>query len=82
MYKAKITVTLKKSMPDPQGSAVQKALHAMNYENVTDVRTGKFIEVRVDTDDRKTAEAQVIEMCHRILTNTVIEDYCYELVED
>ncbi|NPV26138.1 MAG: phosphoribosylformylglycinamidine synthase subunit PurS [Firmicutes bacterium] len=81
MFKANIHVTLKKSILDPQGTAVQKALHSLNYVNVTDVRLGKYFEVQLDAPDRAAAEAQVREMCERLLANPVIEDFTFELVE-
>lgn len=81
MLKAKIHVTLKKSILDPQGTAVQKALHSLNYGNVADVRLGKYFEVRLESADRAAAEAQVREMCERLLSNPVIEDFTFELVE-
>ncbi len=81
MYRAKIHVTLKKSILDPQGSAVQGALHAMGYENVKEVRIGKYQVVDLDSPSREAAEAQVREMCERLLSNPVIEDFTFELVE-
>lgn len=81
MFKAKIHVTLKKSILDPQGTAVQKALHSLNYSNVADVRLGKYFEVRLETADQAAAETQVREMCERLLSNPVIEDFTFELVE-
>ncbi len=81
MYRAKIHVTLKKSILDPQGSAVQGALHAMGYENVNEVRIGKYQIVDLDCSSREAAEAQVREMCERLLSNPVIEDFTFELVE-
>lgn len=81
MILAKIHVTLKQSVLDPQGSTVTKSLHALGYDEVEDVRIGKFMEVKVDTDDRKVAEERVREMCEKLLVNTVIETYSFELSE-
>ncbi|MBT9172168.1 MAG: Phosphoribosylformylglycinamidine synthase subunit PurS [Syntrophomonadaceae bacterium] len=81
MWKATIKVMLKKSVLDPQGQAVQKALHALGYQNVPDVRIGKYLEVKVALADRESAAAQVREMCERLLANMVIEDYTFELTE-
>ncbi|MGZ4111006.1 MAG: phosphoribosylformylglycinamidine synthase subunit PurS [Tumebacillaceae bacterium] len=78
---AKIHVTLKASVLDPQGTAVTKSLHALGYDEVQDVRIGKYLEVKVDTTDRKVAEERVTEMCEKLLANTVIEKYTFELVE-
>jgi phosphoribosylformylglycinamidine synthase len=78
--KARVFVTLKRGVLDPQGSAVNRALHAMGYGEVEDVRLGKLIEV---TLDEKLPEAQgrarLEEMCKKLLANTVIEDYRIEL---
>jgi phosphoribosylformylglycinamidine synthase len=78
--KARVFVTLKRGVLDPQGSAVNRALHAMGYGEVEDVRLGKYIEVTLDekapeADERKRLD----EMCRRLLANTVIEDYRIEL---
>lgn len=81
MMIARIHVTLKASVLDPQGTAVTKSLHALGYDEVTDVRIGKFLEVKVNTTDRKVAEERVTEMCEKLLANTVIEKYEFELLE-
>ena len=81
MWRAEIKVLLKKSVLDPQGRAVENALASLGYNNVNRVRIGKYLEVTVATHDRAAAEAQVREMCARLLTNPVIEDYTFTLVE-
>ena len=81
MYQAKIKVTLKKGVLDPQGSAVQRSLHALDYGEVTSVRIGKYMEVNLEAPNKEAAEEQVKEMCQRLLANPVIEDYTYSLVE-
>lgn len=81
MWRAEIKVLLKKSVLDPQGRAVENALASLGYSNVNRVRIGKYLEVTVATPDRAAAEAQVREMCARLLTNPVIEDYTFTLVE-
>lgn len=81
MILAKIFVTLKQGVLDPQGEAVGKGLQAMGYERVTSVRVGKYLEVQLDTDDKDTAAQQVEEMCRRLLANPVIEQYRYTLEE-
>ena len=78
MLKATVTVTLKKSILDPQGSAVEKALRSMNYP-VESVRIGKFMEVTLTETDRLKAQKVMDEICHKLLSNPVIEDYAYEL---
>lgn len=81
MWKAEIKVLLKQSVLDPQGQAVEKALGSLGYRNVNDVRIGKYLEVIFEGGERGEAEAQVREMCDRLLTNSVIEDYTFELAE-
>jgi phosphoribosylformylglycinamidine synthase PurS subunit len=79
MYLAKIYVTLKPTVNDPQGLTVRGGLHSLGFENVQSVRVGKYMEVRLDRADRAKAEEQVREMCHKLLANPVIEDYRFEL---
>ncbi|WP_282034483.1 phosphoribosylformylglycinamidine synthase subunit PurS [Metabacillus indicus] len=80
MYKVKVFVTLRESVLDPQGSAVQHALHSMNYKEVSDVRIGKYMELAIEKTERDL-DATVREMCEKLLANTVIEDYRYEVEE-
>ena len=77
MMNAKVFVTLKKGVLDPQGKAVQHSLASLGYGNVQDVRLGKYVEVKLDETDKAKAEAQLKEMCEKLLANTVIEDYQY-----
>lgn len=77
--KAKIYVTPKKAVLDPQGKAVANALHSLGYSAVGDVRIGKFMEIELAGADQVAAKKQLDEMCHRILSNPVIEDYRFEL---
>lgn len=79
MYKAIITVTLKESVLDPQGVAVKGSLHSLGFEDVADVRIGKWMEVLIDEQERSAAENQVEAMCEKLLANPVIENYRYEL---
>ncbi|MFP4979069.1 phosphoribosylformylglycinamidine synthase subunit PurS [Paenibacillus sp. CN-4] len=79
MLKASVYVTIKKSVLDPQGVAVQGALHSMGFQEVESLRIGKYMELTLDTDDRAEAEARLKVMCEKLLANTVIEDYRYEL---
>jgi len=78
--KAKVTVTLKHGVLDPQGKAIEKALHTLGFGGVDGVRQGKFIELDVASTDETKAHAEVEAMCERLLANTVIEDYHIELV--
>ena len=81
MYLARIYVTLKPTVNDPQGLTVKGGLHVLGFETVQSVRVGKYMEVRLDGSDRVKAEEQVQEMCHKLLANPVIEDYRFELEE-
>jgi phosphoribosylformylglycinamidine synthase PurS subunit len=78
--KAKIHVTLKNGVLDPQGKAIGHALSGLGFEGVGDVRQGKYIEVELTEKDRAKAEATVKQMCEKLLANTVIENYTVELV--
>ncbi|AMX84726.1 phosphoribosylformylglycinamidine synthase subunit PurS [Geobacillus subterraneus] len=80
MYKVKVYVTLRESVLDPQGTAVKGALHSLSYTEVKDVRIGKFMELVIDDSDRDIDEL-VREMCEKLLSNPVIEDYRYEIEE-
>lgn len=80
MKKVKVYVTLRESVLDPQGSAVMGSLHNMGYDEVQDVRIGKFLELQL-TDADRDVDTAVKEMCEKLLTNTVIEDYRYEVEE-
>lgn len=79
--KAKIHITLKNGVLDPQGKAIAGALHHMGFPQVEDVRQGKYIELDVKETDRKKAEAAIDKMCAGLLANTVVENYKFELVE-
>jgi len=72
---ARVHVTPKQGVLDPQGKAVQHSLHTLGYPEVTDVRIGKYIEVHVAEISRESAETRVKEMCSRLLANGVIEDF-------
>ncbi|BAK14901.1 phosphoribosylformylglycinamidine synthase, PurS component [Solibacillus silvestris StLB046] len=80
MKKVKIYVTLKESILDPQGFAVQGSLQKIGYGEVSDVRIGKYLEVTIQDTDRDI-DTIVKEMCEKVLTNTVIEKYRYEVEE-
>ncbi|UPK44682.1 phosphoribosylformylglycinamidine synthase subunit PurS [Paenibacillus pabuli] len=79
MIKATVYVTIKQSVLDPQGVAVQGALHSMGFNEVEIVRIGKVMELTLDTTDRAEAEKRLTIMCEKLLANTVVEDYRYEL---
>ncbi len=79
MIKATVYVTIKQGVLDPQGNAVQGALHSMGFQEVSKARVGKYIELELGTDDFAEAENRVKAMCDKLLANTVIEDYRFEL---
>ena len=77
--KAKVYVTLRKSVFDPQGKAVQEALASMGFNEVQNVRMGKYIELDLGATEKLKAEEKIKVMCEKLLANTVIEDYRFEL---
>lgn len=77
--KAKIYITLKQGVLDPQGKAVQHALASLGFQGVQDVRIGKYVEINLNHADRRASEEEVKQMCEKLLANTVIESYRYEL---
>ncbi len=79
--KAKIHITLKNGVLDPQGKAVQHALGSLGFAGVDDVRQGKFVELTLTETDKEKAMSQVDQMCRQLLANTVIENYTIDLVD-
>jgi len=77
--KARVHVTLKNGVLDPQGKAIQHALTALGFSGVEEVRQGKFIELQLAESDPAKARAEVEEMCRRLLANSVIENYEVEV---
>lgn len=78
--KARIEITLKTGVLDPQGKAIESALSGLGFTGVDEVRQGKLIEVTLTETDQESARQQVERMCEELLANTVIENYSYELV--
>jgi phosphoribosylformylglycinamidine synthase len=81
MYLAKVYITLKPTVNDPQGLTIKGGLHTLGFEQVKSVRAGKYMELKLDEEDRLQAEEQVREMCKKLLANPVIEDFRFELEE-
>lgn len=81
MYLAKIRVTLKPTVNDPQGLTIKGALQSLDFKEVSRVRAGKYIEAWVDGPDRREVERRVEDMCRKLLSNPVIEDFRFELEE-
>lgn len=77
--KARIKITLKGGVLDPQGKAIEGALAGLGFTGVNEVRQGKYIEVDLAETDEERARAQVERICKELLANTVIENYAYEL---
>ncbi|MBL4645337.1 MAG: phosphoribosylformylglycinamidine synthase subunit PurS [Rhizobiales bacterium] len=73
--KARVTVTLKNGVLDPQGTAIEGSLAALSFAGVKSVRQGKVFEIDLDTDDADQARASLTAMCEKLLANTVIEDF-------
>ena len=78
--KAKIHVTLKPGILDPQGKAIEQALATLGYSSASNVRMGKYLELDLNEKDKVKAEVEVKAMCEKLLANTIIEEYRYELV--
>ena len=81
MYQARIYVTLKSTVNDPQGVTVLSSLHRLGFASADDVRVGKYLLVNVDEPDRTKAESSVAEMCQKLLANPVIEEFRFDLEE-
>ena len=81
MYKARVHVTLRPSILDPQGKAVQQALQNLGREAVEEVRIGKYVELWIDEADRADAERHARAACEELLANPVMEDFTVELEE-
>lgn len=79
MIKARIVVTLKNGVLDPQGKAIEGALGTLGFSGVGSIRQGKVFDVEVEGDDRAKAEADLAAMCEKLLANTVIENYTVEI---
>ena len=81
MYLARIYVTLKPAVNDPQGLTVLNSLKQLGFAAVSDVRVGKYLEVRIEEPDRSQAERLVADMCNKLLSNPVIEQFSFDLDE-
>jgi len=79
VFIAKITVTLRKSILDPQGKAVLHGAHSLGYAAVNDIRIGKFIEMKIDAPTEAEARRVTEEICQKLLANPVMEDYRYTM---
>ncbi len=82
MYHARIQITLRPSILDPQGKAVQQSVHHLGYDAVARVRMGKYAEVLLDADSQEEAENMTRELCSRVLANPVMEDFTFTVEKD
>ena len=73
--KISVVITLKKDVLDPQGQTIQKTLNGMGFNNINQVRQGKFFEIEINETEKEKAKQKVEEICHKLLTNLVIENY-------
>ena len=80
MIKARVTVTLKNGVLDPQGKAIGHALSGLGFDGVGSVRQGKVFDIEIEGSDRAAAEADLKAMCDKLLANTVIEDYTVTII--
>jgi len=81
MFKATVKVTLKKKVLDPQGKTVMSSLNSLGFSSVSEVRMGKLVELMIDSKDKDKAKAEVEEMCKKLLSNPIIEDFSFEVEE-
>ena len=79
MFLARVYVTLKPAVNDPQGLTVMGGLHSLGYDDVSDVRIGKYLEIRLDAGNQEEAEQSIAGMCDQLLANPVIEDFRFTL---
>jgi len=79
MYLAKVYITLKPTVNDPQGLTIKGALHNLGFQNVSSVRAGKYMEITIEENDLARAEGQLQEMCRQLLANPVIENFRFDL---
>ena len=78
--KARVHVTLKREVLDPQGDAVRRALVSLGFTDVRDVRVGKLVEIELEGTDRARAETELRAMCEKLLANAIIEEFDFEIV--
>ena len=81
MILARVYVTLKPTVNDPQGLTIKGALHSLGFSGVESVRAGKYMEIALNAASKKEAEAQLTEMCRKLLANPVIEDFRFEIAD-
>lgn len=81
MFQAEVSITLKRTVADPQGQTVKHALESLGYKGIQRVGMGKFVTVELDAEKKEKAEADLHDMCKKLLTNPIIEEYQFSLRE-
>jgi len=81
LYLAKIKVTLRKSILDPQGKTVEHSIQSLGYKNIKDTRIGKYIELKLDASSEDEAKKVTEEVCSKLLANPVMEDYAFDIIK-
>ena len=81
MLEAKIQITLKKTVADPQGLTIKHALESLGHQSLEEVRFGKLVTIKLKSKDKKKAKQDIKDMCQKLLTNPIIEDYSFQLKE-
>jgi phosphoribosylformylglycinamidine synthase subunit PurS len=81
MYIAKILITLRKTILDPQGKAVEHSLKSLGYDSIKDTRIGKYVELKIDEKDESVARTIADEACKKLLANSVMEDYSFDVMK-
>ena len=81
MIEAKIFITLKKTVADPQGLTIKHALESLGFNELGDVRIGKLITLKLKTNNKNDSKKQIDDMCKKLLANPVIEDYSFQIIE-
>lgn len=81
MFLARVYVTLKPTVNDPPGLTIRGGLHSLGFKSIESVRSGKYMEIRIDAPSAADAKSQVEEMCRKLLANPVIEDFRFEVDE-
>ncbi len=79
MYKATVIIRRRPKILDPQGKAAEQGAKLLGFNNVSNTRIGKYIEFNVNTDDKESAEKEILEYCNKLLANPIMEDYEYTL---
>jgi phosphoribosylformylglycinamidine synthase subunit PurS len=80
LVKARVAVTLKSGVLDPQGKAIEGALRSLSIDGVRSVRQGKIFDIEIDGEDRDGARRRLSEACERLLANTIVENYAIEII--